>query len=101
PPLTPPVTRSPDTTLFRSGTTLRCFSDDLQKLDIVIVRRDIFYIEFCPGKKSVLQFKKVVIFRAELFVNIPDSQCDGALTGRRIDRKSTRLNSSHVSISYA
>src|SRR5204863_1334392 len=55
-----------------------------------------------PPPRSTL-FPYTTLFRSlpGAFIRSPTTICTSAPTGAPIDRKSTRLNSSHVEISYA
>src|SRR5699024_11744541 len=84
----------PYTTLFRSSTSLpESVQYDLLKtipgLEDVEMMRSGYAIEY----DSVIP--------TQLYPTLESKQVQGLFTAGQIDRKSTRLNSSHVSISYA
>src|SRR5690606_40696791 len=97
--LAPPLL--PYTTLFRSVTTVgRCIFNRILPDEVRWVNRTL-------DKKGVNQLVGQIYtrFGAEITVDVVDAIKDlgfkyATYSGATIDRKSTRLNSSHVKISY-
>src|SRR5699024_11982811 len=93
-PLTPRSTLFPYTTLFRSrDITISKF----ERANAVKL-----FAQMCP-KKDADHFMQLLgrVFWVEIVHNKKGDKVYANLKQESIDRKSTRLNSSHVSISYA
>src|SRR5256885_9440103 len=85
----PRSTLFPYTTLFRSA-----FSPDERRLYVANTRwaQYIHVLELDAGGALV---------RRRIFADMSSDETDGVPDGMKVDRKSTRLNSSHLVISYA
>src|SRR5205807_8163937 len=100
-PHAPCTTLFPYTTLFRSlkngqrmSGTKRCSSSEDRHQPVVTIEKSQFRKSRQIGNE--LQARPVIA----VLQNPADMALPEAAQGRRIDRKSTRLNSSHLVISY-
>src|SRR5690606_40707234 len=96
----PPPPRStlfPYTTLFRSGVG-RLVLNDFDRVDATNLPRQILYGPADVGRpKAEVAAERLRAANPDVRVEALDRRLDAA----GLDRKSTRLNSSHVKISYA
>src|SRR5699024_11582414 len=88
----------PMLTLFRGGPTVWLNKDDAEEIDV----EDNDWIE-CFNRNGVVVARAVVSHRIPRTMAFMHHAQDRHIhvPGTKLDRKSTRLNSSHVSISYA
>src|SRR2546426_3697740 len=88
----PRSTLFPYTTLFRSRHT-------------VITRRTQFELQRAQDREHILEGLKIAVDHIDEVIRIikksKDTPAADAALRKRLDRKSTRLNSSHLVISYA
>src|SRR5690242_21026322 len=82
------IRRPPSSTLFPYTTLFRSVLHEVRRQDV-----DVVLVHFHVG----------ILLRhgADALVAVGHGDGDAVRLGRRGDRKSTRLNSSHMSISYA
>src|SRR5690625_2465118 len=91
------IINKPDESVHYHSENLRLIPDDEQKQVPAFINLGVSYIYGDEFKKALLCFEK-----AETIINRNEyGQYSGILEYQRGDRKSTRLNSSHVAISYA
>src|SRR5699024_11571237 len=100
-PLRPPSTssRSPYTTLFRSSILLGDFVLAVTSLSVLTDRMNSCLNGFFLLRNAGNYLDNLEAFLPASFHNVPGQ--NQKITSYSQDRKSTRLNSSHVSISYA
>src|SRR5690242_21423678 len=87
-PRPPRSTLFPYTTLFRSQV---CSEGRKHVIEAVVILRDVLFLE-CENQN---------FFVIEFDLRVPSQSIVWRNTQVKLDRKSTRLNSSHMSISYA
>src|SRR5690606_41047726 len=96
--LPPSSTLFPYTTLFRSLDTIELLAVDERTFACIkIIRTVVWSLNYLDDWKTKLFSKSVVA----LIVSWHRHDSARAISTKYIDRKSTRLNSSHVKISYA
>src|SRR2546430_13617244 len=94
----PRSTLFPYTTLFRSGGRVRCEPGGTAR--VRVARGTLSPDDICPDRPG--GYVARVIVEVMLKQEIHDPQGEAIASAcHRIDRKSTRLNSSHSQISYA
>src|SRR5207253_10897541 len=98
PPHPPPSTLFPYTTLFRSR-NYRCSNQKLVQLLGFRPRRTV--LESIDNMVQRFSAEKAMNFSHPRYYNIDWMVLLGEVHAEHQDRKSTRLNSSHVAISYA
>src|SRR5690606_41293500 len=91
----------PYTTLFRSLSRLarRASKSERQRLLQQLVREDPLLTDQMLARKLNVSVQTIRLDRLEL--GVPEMRARARQVVERVDRKSTRLNSSHVKISYA
>src|SRR3712207_8410997 len=82
------IRRPPRSTLFPYTTLFR--SEHMYRID-----RTMFHVSSNPG------VRRIAGLRLGLCTDVPENDPDFGETEEQVDRKSTRLNSSHANISYA
>src|SRR5699024_12868015 len=92
------LSRSPLQSTFLPYTTL--FRSVIVMCLLILIHQRFHWRQFC-WLAFVPLFPALAIFITIVFFSPSHSFFDGTALFSRLDRKSTRLNSSHVSISYA
>src|SRR5690606_40584577 len=95
---TPPPVPSP--TLFRSAAVVLGRGEQQQRSQVQVTR-DTSARFFAHEPIEAARQRALARFRVTLDQQLSDSQSQHAVAQKFQDRKSTRLNSSHVKISYA
>src|SRR5699024_11593367 len=95
-PLPPPL--FPYTTLFRSHYPLQYSRTVSPRIPLPLLPS---YLRFFRTRQKVRRKGLAQQHRFRLAITLPPTRLVSSLGMNHLDRKSTRLNSSHVSISYA
>src|SRR5438874_8327513 len=84
------IRRPPRSTLFPYTTLFRSWQADYREATVSV-----------PSKAVVVAFTDGLVERRGEVIDVGLARLRDLATRQRLDRKSTRLNSSHVEISYA
>src|SRR5688572_31124701 len=94
---TPRSTLFPYTTLFRSGTEEKTMTFQIESL----VKSSVVLATLLLASGASAGKPNITSGRAEVYKQLTPESLEAVSTPEQIDRKSTRLNSSHSQISYA
>src|SRR5262245_62740089 len=92
------ILRPPSSTLFPYTTLFRSRLDAVVVLVVPVVERNRRAVERRDGEAEVVRLR---LLRLQVGIAERDDGAEGRDAVQWIDRKSTRLNSSHLGISYA